>query len=201
MFYVLRQNLKYGFYFLKAFLSFVFVTFLPLVFPEFGMIAAWLFRILIVLLLIRRWYKKIKKQNIQQYFEPSFACMGLYGILIIATIWEKGEIGSGLALLIFIAIFSSWMITLKIGTKACDVIRKYDPQLKLNTEVRSPDDFCEIFSQAENLERNLSELKKEAPPAIVKAIMQREAAILIPFFHMEMIYLSVLILTGTPWMK
>ena len=129
---------------------------LPLVFPEFGMIAAWLFRILIVLLLIRRWYKKIKKQNIQQYFEPSFACMGLYGILIIATIWEKGEIGNGLALLIFIAIFSSWVITLKIGTKACDVIRKYDPQLKLNTEVRSPDDFCEIFSQAENLERNLS---------------------------------------------
>ena len=127
--------------------------------------------------------------------------MGLYGILIIATIWEKGEIGSGLALLIFIAIFSSWMITLKIGTKACDVIRKYDPQLKLNTEVRSPDDFCEIFSQEEILEWNLSVLKKEAPPAIVKAIMQREAAILIPFFHMEMIYLSVLILTGTPWMK
>lgn len=201
MFYVLRENLKYGFYFFKAFLSFLFVIYLPLVFPEFGMTAAWLFRILIVLLLIRRWYKKIKKQNIQQYFEPSFACMGLYGILIIATIWEKGEIGGGFALFIFMAIISSWIIAFKIGIKAYDVIKKYDPQLKLNTEVRSPDDYFEIFSQTENLERNLSELKKEAPPAIVKAIMQREAAILIPFFHMEMVYLSILILTGTPWMK
>lgn len=201
MFYVLRQDLKYGFYFLKAFLSFVIVIFLPRIFPEFGMMAAWLFRILIVLLLIRRWYKKIKKQNNLQYFQASFACMGMYGILIIATIWEKGELGNWLAFPMIFAIFSGGIICMKIGTDAYDVIKKYDPQLKLNTEVRSPDDYFEIYSQAEDLERKLSELKEEAPPAIVKAIMRREAAKLIPFFHMEMVYLSIFILTGTPWMK
>lgn len=79
--------------------------------------------------------------------------------------------------------------------------KKYDPQLKINTEVRSPDDYYEIFSQAEDLERKLSRLKEEAPPVIVKAIMQREAAKLIPFFHMEMVYLFVLMFTYTPWMK
>lgn len=200
MFYVLRENLKYGFYFLKAFLSFAFVVFLHSAFPKPD-IAILLFKIMIALLLARRWYKKMKKQNNLQYFQASFACMGMYGILIIATIWEKGELGNWLAFLMLFAIFSGGIICMKIGTDAYDVIKKYDPQLKINTEVRSPDDYFEIFSQAEDLERKLSGLKEEVPPAIVKAIMQREAAKLIPFFHMEMVYLSVLMFTYTPWMK
>lgn len=200
MFYVMRENLKYGLYFLKAFLSFAFVVFLHSVFPKPG-IAIWLFKIVIALLLARRWYNRIKKQNNLQYFQASFLCMGMYGILIIAIIWEKGKLGNWLAFPMLLAFFSGGIICMKIGTEAYDVIKKYDPKLKINMEVRSPDDYFEIYSQVEDLERNLSRLKEEAPPAIVKAITQREAAKLIPFFHMEMVYLSILILTGTPWMK
>lgn len=75
--------------------------------------------------------------------------------------------------------------------------------MKKNTEIhwRSPDDYFESYSNAENLERELAEIKKEAPPAIVKAIRQRKAGELLPFFHLEIIYLTLLMLWCSPWMK
>ena len=70
----------------------------------------------------------------------------------------------------------------------------------MNTEVHSPDEYFEIFSRAENLDMEISKLKKEAPPEVVEAIMQREAAKLIPFFHLTMIYLTILMAMATSWM-
>lgn len=75
-------------------------------------------------------------------------------------------------------------------------IRKYYPQIKLNTEVHSPDEYFEIFSRAENLEMELSELKKEIPSAVEEAIMQREAGKLIPFFHLDVIFFTEIMLHG-----
>ena len=46
----------------------------------------------------------------------------------------------------------------------------------------------------------ISKLKKEAPPEVVEAIMQREAGKLIPFLHLMMIYLTILMAMATSWM-
>ncbi len=66
----------------------------------------------------------------------------------------------------------------------------------MNTEVHSPDEYFEIFSRAENLEMELSELKKEIPSAVEEAIMQREAGKLIPFFHLDVIFFTEIMLHG-----
>jgi len=200
MFYVLGQNFKMFLKILPRFLSLVFVIVLAAFFPEFSIIV-WTFKFLIVLLLMWKWIERMKKQSKLEFFKPSFLCTGLYWIIIIVFTFLKNEAG-GIVLFFDGMLFIAGMI---LGWKALSnswkVIQKYYPKLKMNTEVHSVDEYFEIFSRAENLEMELSKLKKEASPAVVEAIMQRKAGELIPFFHMEMVYFSVLILFGTPWLQ
>ena len=71
----------------------------------------------------------------------------------------------------------------------------------MDTEVHSLDEYFEIYSRAKNLENELSELKKEPASSIIEeAIMQREAGKLIPFFHLDMIFITLIILWGTTWL-
>ena len=198
MFYVLGQNFKLFLKGLLVFLSIVFVEFLIFCFPKHIMIV-WLFKISVVIFVALKWAKKIKKQSKLKFFTPSFKCRGIHwSIMIIFTVLRNEVFG--------IFMFSSsicWIISMVLFYKAVNdsltVIRKYDPKIKMDTKVSSPDDYFELYSRAENLDMEISELKKETPPAVVEAIMQREAGKLIPFFHLEMMYLEVLILCGTPW--
>lgn len=84
------------------------------------------------------------------------------------------------------------------------ILRKYDPKLKpLDIKFGSSDDYLENYSRAEDLDREISGLKEkaEAPYTVKRALHQREAGKLIPFFHLEMIFLTMLVLEGTPWLK
>ena len=97
-------------------------------------------------------------------------------------------------------LIAGMVLAYKALNDSLTAIRKYDPKIKMNTEVHSPDEYFEIFSRAENLDMEISKLKKEAPPEVVEAIMQREAGKLIPFLHLMMIYLTILMAMATSWM-
>ncbi len=201
MFYALGQNFKIFLKILPRFLCLVVVMWLPLFFPEPGM-AVWLFKILIVLLVARGWAKKMKEQRKLEFFEPSFISLGLYWIVIAGAILEKGEISNIFIFLTGIFCFAGMISGGKAISASFGILRKYDPTLKpLDIKFGSPDDYFENYSRAEDLERKISGLKEEAPPAVKRAIRQREAGKLIPFFHLEMIFLTMLVLEGTPWLK
>lgn len=200
MFYVLGQNFKYFLKMLPRFLSFVFVIQVKKFFPEHD-IVVWLFKMLIAFFILWNWFNKMKKQSKWKFFKPSFMCMGLYCIIMIAVIMEKGEIGGSIIFLDGMAVIAGMILGYKALNDSWAVITKYQPQLKMNIDIHSPDDYFEVFSQAENCEKELSKLKKEAPSAVVEAIMQRRAGQFIPFFHVEILYLALLMLCGTPWIR
>lgn len=146
----------------------------------------------------------MKEQRKLEFFEPSFISMGLYWIIIAGAILEKGEISNIFIFLTGIFVIAGMILGYKALFTSFEILRKYDPKLKpLDIKFGSPDDYCENYSRAEDLDREISGLKEkaEAPPAVKKALQQREAGKLIPFFHLEMIFLTLIVLMGTPWMK
>lgn len=146
----------------------------------------------------------MKEQRKLEFFEPSFISMGLYWIIIAGAILEKGEISNIFIFLTGIFVIAGMILGYKALFTSFEILRKYDPKLKpLDIKFGSPDDYCENYSRAEDLDREISRLKEkaEAPPAVKKALRQREAGKLIPFFHLEMIFLTLIVLMGTPWMK
>lgn len=203
MFYVLGQNFKIFLKILPRFLCLIIVMWLPLFFPEPGIIV-WLFKILIVFLVVWGWAKKMKEQRKLEFFEPSFISMGLYWIIIAGAILEKGEISGIFIFLTGIFCLAGMILGYKAVFISFEILRKYDPKLKpLDIKFGSPDDYLENYSRAEDLDREISGLKEkaEAPYTVKRALRQREAGKLIPFFHLEMIFLTLIVLMGTPWMK
>lgn len=144
--------------------------------------------------------KKIRKNSKLKYFKPSFICMGIYWGIIVAFTILRNEIVGIVIFLSGIFGISGMILAHKALNDSWMAIRKYDEKIKMDAEVRSPDDYFEIFSRAENVEIDISKLKKKAPTTVVDAIMQREAGKLIPFLHLAIIYLTVLMLCATSWM-
>lgn len=200
MFYILGQNFKIFLKIFPGFLSLMFVVIFSISFPELS-IVIWLFKLSIVIFVVWKWAKKIKKHSELKFFKPSFICMSVYwGIIIAMMVLRNDEIDGSVIIISSFFWIAGMVLFYKAANDSLTTIRKYKPQIKMDTGVHSPDDYCELYSRAEKLDMEISELKKEAPPAVVEAIMQREAGKLIPFFHLEMIYLVVLMLCGTPWM-
>lgn len=195
MFYVLRQNFKIFLKVLPGFLSLMFVVLFPVYFPELSIIVG-MFKMLFAFFMVWKWSKKIKEQSKLKFFKPSFLCMVLYWSIIIANIILKNKIGRIMIFLFGIFWIAGIILSSKMLKDSGTAIRKYYPQIKLNTEVHSPDEYFEIFSRAENLEMELSELKNEIPSAVEEAIMQREAGKLIPFFHLDVIFFTEIMLHG-----
>lgn len=202
MFYALGLNFKIFLKIFPRFLSLCFVMFLDNLFPGNSMIL-WSFKIFIVVLEMWGWYRRIKKESRFRYFEASFICTGVYWFQTIVVIIAKHELSDGW--IIYLAMFwiAGMIITAKTLNDSWKIIQKHYPHLKKNTEMhwRSPDDYFEGYSNAENLERELVEIKKEAPPVVMKALLQRKAGEMLPFFHLEIIYLTLLVLCCSPWMK
>lgn len=202
MFYALGLNFKIFLKIFPRFLSLCFVMFLDSLFPGNSMIL-WLFKIFIVVLEMWGWYRRIKKESRFQFFEASFICTGVYWFQTIVVIIAKHELSDGW--IIYLAMFwiAGMIITAKTLNDSWKIIQKHYPHLKKNTEIhwRSPDDYFEGYSNAENLERELTEIKKEASPVVMRALLQRKAGELIVFFHLEIIYLTLLVLCCSPWMK
>ena len=202
MLHALGLNFKIGLKFLWRFLIIVFVVNLANGSPRAAMLV-WPVKILIFFLLLGWWFRKIKKETRFRYFEASFICAGVFWFQTIVVIIAKHEISDGW--IIYVAMFwiAGMIITAKTLSDSWKTIQKHYPHLKKNTEIRwgSPDDYCEAFSNAENLERELTEIKKEAPTAVVRAIKQRKAGELMIFFHFEILYLTILMLCCSPWMK
>lgn len=173
----------------------MFVVLFPVYFPELSIIVG-MFKMLFAFFMVWKWSKKIKEQSKLKFFKPSFLCMVLYWSIIIANIILKNKIGSIMIFLFGIFWIAGIILSSKMLKDSGTAIRKYYPQIKLNTEVHSPDEYFEIFSRAENLEMELSELKKEIPSAVEEAIMQREAGKLIPFFHLDVIFFTEIMLHG-----
>jgi len=160
----------------------------------------WLFKISIAIFVAWKWAKKIKKRSKLKFFKPSFICKGIHWSILIAFTVQRNETFGIFLISGGICCIAGMVLCYKVTNDSWTTIRKYDPKIKMNTEVRSPDDYFELYSGAENLDMEISGLKKEAPPAVVEAIMQREAGKLIPFFHLEMMCLEMLMICGTSWM-
>lgn len=200
MLYILGQNFKIFLKILPGFLSLMLVIIFSISFPEL-VIIVWLFKISIAIFVTWKWAKKIKKYSKIKFFKPSFICMSIYwGIIIVMMVLRNDEIIDSAIIIGSFFWIAGMVLFYKAVNDSLTVIRKYDSKIKMDTKVRSLDDYFELYSRAENLDMEISELKKEAPPAVVEAIMQREAGKLIPFLHLEIIYLVVLMLCGTPWM-
>ena len=201
MFYVLGQNFKLFLKVLPGFLSIVLVEFFILCFPEHIMIV-WLFKIAIAIFVVWIWAKKIKRHSKLKCFKPSLKCLGIYWSFIIAMMVPRNDEIMVNAVMIGGVFFliAGMVLAYKALNDSLTAIRKYDPKIKMNTEVHSPDEYFELYSRAENLDMEISKLKKEAPPEVVEAIMQREAGKLIPFLHLMMIYLTILMAMATSWM-
>lgn len=197
MIYVLKQNFNYFLKILPGFLSLMFVVLFSAYFPELSIIIG-LFKILFAFFTVWKWSKRIKEQSKLKFFKPSFLCMSLYWGIIIVNIILKNKIG-GIMIFLFGTFWVAGVIlSSKMLKDSGTAIRKYYPQIKLNTEVHSLDEYFEIFSRAENLGMELSALKKETPSAVEEAIMQREAGKLIPFFHLDVIFFTEIMLCGMP---
>lgn len=202
MLYVLGLNFKIGLKFFWRFLIIVLITALANGSPKAAMMV-WPIKIFTVSLLLGWWVRKIKKESKFQFFEASFICTGVYWIQTIVVIIADHGVGGGWMLYMAMFWIAGMIIFYKTLNDSWKIIQKHYPHLKKNTEIhwRSPDDYFESYSNAENLERELAEIKKEAPPAVVKAIQQRKAGELLPFFHLEIVYLTLLMLWCSPWMK
>lgn len=204
MLHVLGINFKIGLKFLWRFLVLVFIITLANGSPKAVMLV-WPFKIFMVFLLLGWWFRKIKKESRFGYFEASFLCTGVYWIQTIVLIVAKHEVGNGWMIYMVMFLIAGMIITAKIVNDSWKIIQKHYPHLKKNTEIgwpwRSPDDYFERFSNVENLERELTEIKKEACPAVVRAIEQRKAGELVMAFHLEIMYLTILVLCCSPWMK
>ena len=195
---VLKENLNIFLKILPLILIFVFVTSIDS--SEFSVIG-WLFRMIIIFLLIWKWQNKIRTQTKLRFFKLSFICTLILWIIIIALIIWKNKVGNSYIFLIGIFWFAGMVLTSKALNNSWTTIRKCNPEIRMDTEVHSLDEYFEIYSRAKNLENELSELKKEPASSIIEeAIMQREAGKLIPFFHLDMIFITLIILWGTTWL-
>lgn len=180
----LKQNFKIFLKILPVLLIGIFVSAMDS--TEFFVIA-WVVKVLTAFLLVWRWLKKIKAQSKLKYFKSSFICTILLWAIVIALIVWKKEAGGIYIFLIGLFWGAGMVFTHKAIKDSWTTLRKYNPQIKMDTEVHSLDEYFEIYSRTEHLEIELSELKKEASPAVEEALMQREAGKLLPFFHLEMI--------------
>ena len=170
----------------------MFVVLFPVYFPELS-IVVWLFKILFALFVIWKWSKKIKGQSKLKFFKPSFLSMGLYWSIIIAIIVWKNEIGSIMIFLFGIFWIAGIILSAKMLKDSGTAIRKYYPTVmrKYNNSGDS------IDTRLENLEKKLLELKESSPAIVVDAIMKRETMKLIWPFHIEMVFLIIMIFWGT----
>lgn len=193
----LKQNFQIFLKILPMLLIFIFVSSIDS--TEFSVIT-WVVKILIAFLLIWRWLKKIKAQSRLKYFKSSFICTILLWIIIIALIVCKNEVGGIYIFLIGIFWGTGMVLTRKAINDSWTTLRKYNPQIKMDTEVHSLDEYFEIYSWAEHLEIELSELKKEASPVVEEALMQREAGKLLPLYNLVMIFFTLIVLWGTTWL-
>lgn len=204
MLHVLGVNFKIGLKFFWRFLIIVFIAGLANGSPKAVMLV-WPVKIFMVFLLLGWWFRKIKKESKFRYFEASFICTGVYWFQTTVLIIAEHEIGSGWMVYMVMFWIAGMIITAKTLSDSWKIIQKHYPHLKKNTEIgwpwRSPDDYFERFSNAENVERELAEIKKEACPEVAAAIVKRKAGELLPFFHLEIIYLTLLILWCSPWTK
>lgn len=204
MLYVLGLNFKIGLKFIWRFLIIVLITALANGSPKAVMLI-WPVKIFVVFLILGWWFRKMKKESGFRYFEASFLCTGVYWIQTTVLIAAKHEIGGGWMVYMAMFLIAGMIIAAKTQSDSWKIIQKYYPHLKEYTEIvwpwHSPDDCFERFSNAENLERELTEIEKEACPAVVRAIGQRKAGGLVIPFHLEIIYLTLLILCCSPWMK
>lgn len=200
MFYALGLNFKIFLKIFPRFLSLCFVIFLTNFFPE-NSVVHWTVRIFIVVFEMWGWFRKIKRESRFQFFEASFICTGVFWFQTTVLIIAEHEIGNGWMVYMVMFWIAGMIITAKTLSDSWKIIQKHYPHLKKNTEIhwRSPDDYFEGYSNAENLERELTEIKKEASPVVMKALLQRKAGELLPFFHLEIIYLTILL--SLPWMK
>lgn len=200
MFHVLGENFKIFLKIFPRFLCMMIVMFLDAIFP--GTIIIWVFKISVVLLLVWRWFERIRKRSSFKFFKPSFLCTGLFWGIIIAIVAWKGVIGGSMILLLGSFWIAGIILTYKALNNSFATIQKYYPQVKKVDvmDVHSPDEYFELYSRAENLDREISGLKKEAPSAVKEALRQREAGKLIFWFHLEMMFFVLFLFWYTPWM-
>ncbi len=88
----------------------------------------------------------------------------------------------------------------KAGSNSWTIIKKYYPDAVKKYE--SSKGYIELFDNAEALEDELDEvlkMKEDTPSIVVEAIMRRKTFESIPSFHVEMIFLTVMALWGTPY--
>lgn len=200
MFYALGLNFKIFLRILPGVLSIWFVIIFALCFPEHSIIL-WMIKISTAIFVVWKWTRKIKKHSKLKIFKPFFICTGIYWGTTIVFMILRNEITDIAIFLSGIFWVAGMILCYKVGNDSWTAIRKYDPKIKMNTEVRSVDDYFELYSRSEDVERKISVLKTEAPPAVVDAILQREAVKLIPFFNLTVMYLELLMLLGTSWMQ
>ena len=151
----LKENLNIFLKILPLILIFVFVTSIDS--SEFSVIG-WLFRMIIIFLLIWKWQNKIRTQTKLRFFKLSFICTLILWIIIIALIIWKNKVGNSYIFLIGIFWFAGMVLTSKALNNSWTTIRKCNPEIRMDTEVHSLDEYFEIYSRAKNLENELSEL-------------------------------------------
>lgn len=99
--------------------------------------------------------KKIKAQSKLKFFKSSFICTILLWTIIIALIVWKNKVGSIYIFLVGIFWVAGMVLTYKAINASWTTLRKYNPQIKMDTEVRSLDEYFEIYSRAEHFGKRI----------------------------------------------
>lgn len=137
-----------------------------------------------------KWLYYIKRNDCKKYFRVSFVSLGVYWCVIFVNILLESEVNSVLFIFLTAAI---WVIALvrafRAGNYFLSVINRYDPLV-----MREYNTSRDYKKRTKKLENELQKIKENAPEEVVEAIKRRELFPVIPYFHIEMIFLTILAL-------
>lgn len=156
-------------------------------------IIVWIIKISFCIFEGIRWLIFMKEENKVKYFKPSLICTSANWLIIIVLLFQQAKIDVYVQFFIPIYIIIAMILMFKGGNDYLKVINKYYPAVM--REYNNSKDSIDI--RLENLEKKLLELKKSSPAIVVDAIMKRETMKLIWPFHLEMVFLVIMIFWGT----
>lgn len=182
-----RNYITYFSKILKLFFLFVVIGVLT-VYKQKTLVA--LVKLIIWVLSGAKWLYYIKKNKYQKYFRTSIISFGVFwGVLAVSLLLES-KVNTLLFMFLFAAV---WVVALVWGFRAgshfLTVINRYDSQV-MRTYHTSKD----YKNKVRNLEKELQRIKENAPEEVVEAIVRRELIKTIAYFHIEMIFLTILAL-------
>lgn len=183
-----KTNMDYTGKYLMAFIIISLITF----FRNYKIIV-WIIKISFCIFEGIRWLIFMKEENKVKYFKPSLICTGANWLIIIVLLFQQIKITAYVFSFIPIYIIIGMILMLKGGNDYLKVINKYYPAVM--REYNNSEDSIDI--KLENLEKKLLELKESSPAIVVDAIMKRETIKLIWPFHIEMVFLVIMIFWGT----